>query len=122
MTDIDYDTWMLSGAAVMQDGQTIRNGYSCDLDSLSVGSRLGMIRQTDGSLHYTINGEDQGVACENIPLNVYAVIDLYGQCAQVSVVHHLNLAAGVAPNLIQSHHRLIHENNSLASSQVSKTT
>ncbi len=79
-----------------------------------------MIRQTDGSLHYTINGEDQGVACENIPLNVYAVIDLYGQCAQVSVVHHLNLAAGVAPNLIQSHHRLIHENNSLASSQVSK--
>ena len=27
MTDIDYDTWMLSGSAVMQDGQTIRNGY-----------------------------------------------------------------------------------------------
>ena len=42
MTDIDYDTWMLSGSAVMQDGQTIRNGYACDLDSLSVGSRLGM--------------------------------------------------------------------------------
>ena len=39
MTDIDYDTWMLSGSAVMQDGQTIRNGFSCDLDSLSVGSR-----------------------------------------------------------------------------------
>lgn len=27
MTDIDYDTWMLSGAAVMQDGATIKNGY-----------------------------------------------------------------------------------------------
>ena len=26
MTDIDYDTWMLSGAAVMQDGATIKNG------------------------------------------------------------------------------------------------
>ena len=44
MTDIDYDTWMLSGSAVMQDGQTIRNGYACDLDSLSVGSRLGICK------------------------------------------------------------------------------
>lgn len=87
MTDIDYDTWMLSGSAVMQDGQTVRNSYCCDLDTLSVGSRLGMMRHLDGSLHYTINGEDQGIACENIPPNVYAVIDLYGQCAQVSIVH-----------------------------------
>lgn len=119
MTDIDYDTWMLSGSAVMQDGQTVRNGYCCDLDSLSVGSRLGMMRHLDGSLHYTINGEDQGIACENIPANVYAVVDLYGQCAQVSVVHHL--AMGCGGNVIQSHHRLMHENNSLASSQVIET-
>ena len=34
-----------------------------------------MMRHTDGSLRYTINGEDQGIACENIPSNVYAVID-----------------------------------------------
>ena len=33
MTDIDYDTWMLSGSAVMQDGATIKNGY--DMRSLS---------------------------------------------------------------------------------------
>ena len=88
------------------------------ISSLSVGSRLGMMRHFDGSLHYTINGEDQGVACENIPPNVYAVIDLYGQCAQVSVVHHLGLGCGPTANLVQSHHRLIHENNSMASSQV----
>ncbi len=36
MTDIDYDTWMLSGSAIMQDGSTIRNGYSLDLDTLQV--------------------------------------------------------------------------------------
>lgn len=51
----------------MQDGQTVRNGYGCDLDTLSVGSRLGMMRDKDGALHYTVNGEDQGIACENIP-------------------------------------------------------
>ena len=87
MTDIDYDTWMLSGSAVMRDGQTVRNGYCCDLDTLSVGSRLGMVRTREGTLRYTINGEDQGLACDNIPPNVYAVVDLYGQCAQVSIVH-----------------------------------
>uniref|UniRef100_A0A0K2UFM8 NHR domain-containing protein n=1 Tax=Lepeophtheirus salmonis TaxID=72036 RepID=A0A0K2UFM8_LEPSM len=87
MTDINYDSWMLSGSAIMQDGQTVRNGYCCDLDSLSVGSRLGMMRALDGSLRYTINGEDQGIACESVPPNVYAVIDLYGQCAQVSLLH-----------------------------------
>ena len=84
-----------------------------------VSQKIGMMRHFDGSLHYTINGEDQGVACENIPANVYAVIDLYGQCAQVSVVHHLGLGSGgPTANLVQSHHRLIHENNSMASSQV----
>ena len=64
-----------------------RNGYSCDLDSLSVGSRLGMMRSKEGGLHYTVNGQDQGVAIDSVPPNVYAVIDLYGVCAQASVLH-----------------------------------
>lgn len=38
-----------------------------------------MVRCSDGTLHYTINGQDQGVACVNIPPGVFAVIDLYGQ-------------------------------------------
>ncbi|XP_072523105.1 neuralized-like protein 4 isoform X1 [Salminus brasiliensis] len=87
MTDIDYDTWMLSGTAIMQDGNTMRNNYGCDLDSLSTGSRIGMMRTASGDLHYYINGVDQGVACTGLPpgKEVYAVIDLYGQCVQVSI-------------------------------------
>ncbi|KAK5875860.1 hypothetical protein CesoFtcFv8_026898 [Champsocephalus esox] len=85
MTDIDYDTWMLSGTAVMQDGNTMRNNYGCDLDSLTTGSRIGMMRSASGDLHYYINGVDQGVACTGLPPEVYAVIDLYGQCVQVSI-------------------------------------
>ena len=42
-----------------------------------------MMRTAEGALHYFINGEDQGVAMENVPAGVYAVIDLYGVCAQV---------------------------------------
>uniref|UniRef100_A0A672GQ89 Neuralized E3 ubiquitin protein ligase 4 n=1 Tax=Salarias fasciatus TaxID=181472 RepID=A0A672GQ89_SALFA len=87
MTDIDYDTWMLSGTAIMQDGNTMRNNYGCDLDSLTTGSRIGMMRSATGDLHYYINGVDQGVACSGLPPGgeVFAVIDLYGQCVQVSI-------------------------------------
>uniref|UniRef100_A0A3P9PBM7 Neuralized-like protein 4 n=1 Tax=Poecilia reticulata TaxID=8081 RepID=A0A3P9PBM7_POERE len=85
MTDIDYDTWMLSGTAIMQDGNTMRNNYGCDLDSLTTGSRIGMMRTANGDLHYYINGVDQGVACAGLPSEVFAVIDLYGQCVQVSI-------------------------------------
>jgi len=88
MTDIDYDTWMLSGAAVMQDGATIKNGYALDLDSLSVNSRVGMSRNSgDGALHFWLNGTDMGPACYDVSPNIYAVIDLYGQCSQVSIIH-----------------------------------
>ncbi|TNM93826.1 hypothetical protein fugu_002002 [Takifugu bimaculatus] len=85
MTDIDYDTWMLSGTAIMQDGNTMRNNYGCDLDSLTTGSRIGMMRSASGNLHYYINGADQGMACSGLPPEVYAVVDLYGQCVQVSI-------------------------------------
>ncbi|XP_035889002.1 neuralized-like protein 4 isoform X2 [Phyllostomus discolor] len=87
MTDIDYDTWMLSGTAIMQDGNTMRNNYGCDLDALGTGSRIGMMRTSKGDLHYFINGQDQGAACSGLPPEVYAVVDLYGQCVQVSITN-----------------------------------
>jgi neuralized-like protein 4 len=44
------------------------------------------MRHEDESLHYYVDGVDQGVACDGVPPHVYAVVDLYGQCAQVSIV------------------------------------
>lgn len=45
----------------------MRNNYGCDLDSLTTGSRIGMMRSATGDLHYYINGVDQGVACTGLP-------------------------------------------------------
>ena len=59
-----------------------------------------MVRTREGTLRYTINGEDQGLACENIPPNVHAVVDLYGQCAQVSIVHAAPLSHPSAPGTL----------------------
>lgn len=45
-----------------------------------------MMRHDDETLHYYVDGVDQGVACDGVPQHVYAVVDLYGQCAQVSII------------------------------------
>ncbi|CAM9861420.1 unnamed protein product [Lampetra fluviatilis] len=98
MTDIDHDTWMLSGTAIMRDGNTVCNSYGSDLDRLGFGSRIGMLRSRHGALHYFINGVDQGPAATGLPAEVYAVVDLYGQCAQVSVT----ASSGVVDNSLSS--------------------
>jgi hypothetical protein len=50
------------------------------------GGCPGMMRHEDETLHYYVDGIDQGAACDGVPLHVYAVVDLYGQCAQVSII------------------------------------
>lgn len=44
-----------------------------------------MIRQSNGDLHYLINGLDQGVAAK-VPAGVWGVIDLYGMTVKVTIV------------------------------------
>ncbi len=55
-----------SGSAVMKDGSIIRNGYRLDLDTLTANSRIGMMRCSDATLHYYLDGVDQGVACTDV--------------------------------------------------------
>ena len=40
----------------------------------------------EAALHLYINGVDQGVVSHDIPPVVYALVDLYGQCEQVTIV------------------------------------
>lgn len=84
-TDLDRDTWMLSGCSVMENGIAIKNGYKCDLDVLTTGTKVGVMKNSDKTLQFFLNGISQGIACEVPNSNVYAVVDLYGQCAQVSL-------------------------------------
>ena len=83
-TDLSYDTWMLSGSSIMENGTTIKSNYMLDLDTLGFGTRIGVMRTPDKKLEFYKNGVSQGVAC-TIPNNVFAVVDLYGQCAQISI-------------------------------------
>ena len=56
------------------------------MENLQCGSTVGLLIDDDSRVHLYINGVDQGIAATDLPLYVYAVIDLYGQCEQVSIV------------------------------------
>jgi len=44
------------------------------------------MRNDDGTLHFYVNGIDQGLASSEVPRNIYGVIDLYGQAAQATII------------------------------------
>lgn len=79
-------TWMMTGNGVMNNGVTVIEQYGQNLDRLQVGDRVGVVRKDDGTLHFWVNGVDQGAAANNVPERVFGVIDLYGQAAQASIV------------------------------------
>ncbi|EDV96611.1 neuralized-like protein 4 [Drosophila grimshawi] len=86
MTNVRSGTWMMTGNGVMQNGVTVIEQYGQNLDRLQVGDRVGVVRKDDGTLHFWVNGIDQGPAATNVPERVYGVIDLYGQAAQASII------------------------------------
>lgn len=69
----------------MENGKTVKNNYPCDLDAIGSGITLGVLRTSDKKLIFYQNGVPQGEACVVTPPTIYAVVDLYGQCSQVSI-------------------------------------
>ena len=80
----------MSGCSILKDGHSTIEEYGRDLDQLGEGDRVGVLRTAAGALHFFVNGVDQGQAAASIPNKVYAVVDMYGKCAQVSVVDDTN--------------------------------
>ena len=44
------------------------------------------MKKSTGSLHFLINGQDQGEAASNLPSNVYGAVDIYGAAVKVSII------------------------------------
>ena len=59
--------------------------YGRDIESLDIGDTVG-IACVGRKLKFYINGSDQGTAEDNLPPVVYPMVDVYGRCAQVSIV------------------------------------
>lgn len=67
MTDLDRDTWMLSGCSVIHSQAFLESNYPIDLDEIESGMKLGMFWKGNGELHFMVNGVDKGVAATNVP-------------------------------------------------------
>ncbi|XP_075434096.1 neuralized-like protein 4, partial [Ascaphus truei] len=80
-------TWLVAGTTVTRNGQRLRENYCSHLERVRVGSRLGVRRANDDTLHILIDGEDMGAAASGLPrCGVYAVLDIYGCVTAVSAV------------------------------------
>lgn len=62
--------------------------------ALQAGDTVGVVRKEDGSLHFFVNGVPQGPAAWNVPPSVYAVVDLYGQAAQATIMDDMGETRG----------------------------
>ena len=76
----------MSGCSVLKDGRSVLEEYGRDLDQLAEGDRVGIQRDSRGYLHLWVNGQDCGPAASGLPPRLWAVVDLYGKCTQVTVV------------------------------------
>ena len=80
-------TWVVCGNAVHHCGLKIRGDLTFNLNQLQSGQSVGVYLSESGHLHVLIDGQDQGaVASVGTTVSLYAVIDLYGKCTEVSIV------------------------------------
>lgn len=85
-TGLKGGSWIVSGCSVLRDGRSVLEEYGRDLDQLAEGDRVGIQRSSQGELHLWVNGQDCGAAASGLPPKLWAVVDLYGKCTQVTVV------------------------------------
>lgn len=67
ISDVEDSTWVLSGSELFFEGAPIEVNYPLDLDSVGVGSSVGVMVRRNGELHYFLNGEDMGRAARDVP-------------------------------------------------------
>lgn len=87
-TDLEQDTVMVSGQTLIHNGRTVRNDMSFNLDNLTSGSKVGVMRNGD-AIHFFVNGIDQGPAYDCAIQNMYAgkkkAIDVFCKLRNISV-------------------------------------
>lgn len=78
-------------------GAKVKEHYGPNLDKLRCGHTVGLLVDDDNSLHMYVNGVDQGIAARDVPNPCHGLVDLYGQCEQVTIVTEDNITAVPQP-------------------------
>ncbi|CAG2241610.1 NEURL4 [Mytilus edulis] len=91
LTKIGYglllkESWLLHGSSLWENGNDI-GPYSLKINDVQVGDKLGMMIAPDSTHNFYLNGIDNGKAFCNLPEDVYGVVDVYGNCCEVSIIN-----------------------------------
>lgn len=78
-------SWIICSDWISHNGTRVKTKYGVGLENLQCNCIIGLLIDEDSKLHLLINGMDQGIAATDLPPYVFAVIDLYGQCEQISI-------------------------------------
>lgn len=77
--------YVVAGSSVYHNGCKLPGQFVPDLDALLPGQKVG-VSVFDGELHLFINGVNQGAVAQlSQPGPYFAVVDLYGQCTEISL-------------------------------------
>jgi len=110
--------YVISGCSVYQNGVKISGQFGPNLDMLQAGSKIGVSIIHD-ELHLFINNVDHGAAVQLPPSNsgscYHAVVDLYGQCAEISLDENVVVEKTVEAIVMPSAEKL--DNNLVRDSQ-----
>ena len=77
---------MCYGLIISMDFHFQENYGSTDLDKLEENDRVGVLKTSQGELVFYVNGVSQSVAATGLPEKIWAIVDLYGKCAQVYTI------------------------------------
>lgn len=119
------DAWIYYENSIFKNEIVCIDSYGIDLNSLNEGDSVGirwipsqhddtvhtsshpLSSKTNssyyGDLHFYVNGIDQGIAATKVPANIYGVVDVYGRCAQVTIIDNA-LPKGIQYMSSQSRH------------------
>ena len=74
----NVSVWMLSGQDLQRGGEEEDDDddgtYDLHLDSLPEGSKVGLMVNEIGELHYYLNGQDKGCAFTGIPEGKFCLL------------------------------------------------
>ena len=91
---------VISGDTLFQNGHKVET-LGFNIDTLTTNQSVGIFIDSQRNLKVSLNGQDhQGITVQNIPPVCYGLLDLYGQCEEITIIRHDNEASNEASNSI----------------------
>ncbi|XP_046397115.1 neuralized-like protein 4 isoform X1 [Ischnura elegans] len=80
-------TWIYYDVNVYGENKVVVPNYGANVCNTKVGETIGVMKRDNGSLHFFVNGIDQGPAISNAPSVVYGVYEVRGFAAIATIIN-----------------------------------